>query len=251
MRLRILFTIILSLLYFDSFSQKSDIENMINQIAIKEIPNDFRYYYVFEKSIIVDTSYFCKSCKTKKINNILKNEVLKIDPNIPTEIFNEYVDTVLNWNRYHFKNVKFVSNSSPSYHKKIYTLNRNTNKLDSLIKNKKPQTLFIRRKWFWSKKRVWKEVKKAWKKDEEINIEDKVFYSFSYPIFSSDGNYAKITIEKKYIWNGTRSTFIYRFKNGTWEKVFEYIGMQSKLSVSDINPNGMYAIFKKYEECIK
>jgi len=245
MRIKILF-IGISLLYFNSFSQ-NNIENLINQIASQKVSQTFRHYYLFEKSIKIDTSYFCKSCKDNRINNRLKKELLKIDPNMPIDLFDRYTDTTLNWKNYNLENVKYVSESYPKYHKKVYTLNKKLNRLDSLIENKKPQTLFIRKKWFWNKSRVWKEVKKAWKKDDEINIEDKTFYSLSYPIFSSDKNYVKITIQEQHIENGIGSTLIYRLKNGNWEKVFEYNETETKHIVTDTNPNGMYTIFEKFE----
>lgn len=221
----ILFLIITSF----SFGQKSDIENLINQISNNEVPEDFKFYYLVQKSLHQPEIY-------DSISLYQKTTLLRQDLNFPLELTNERNNESVNWKKYSFKKVKFVLNeynyqtTSPPTSKKVEFVRYNTDEkeLERLNNNKKPHTLIIRKKWLWNKRRIWdnekfkKELVKAWNLEEKQNLEEKIYFQFSKPIFSKNGKYARVSILKNRRCNGNGFTAIYKKNNGIWKKLIEY-----------------------------
>ncbi|MGS2727938.1 hypothetical protein ACU8DI_15135 [Psychroserpens sp. BH13MA-6] len=218
------------------FGQKSDIENLINQVATNEIPENFKYYYLVSKSI-----------EQEKIDDSLQNYQIR-ELKIVDEDFSESFVNIqpkketINWNNYTLNKSKIVSYES-NYHNtlsppqskkiKFVKYNIDQNKYDSLIKNKEPYTLILKKKWHWNKTRIWKnkqlyaEFIENWKIDEKNNPEESIYYHFSKPIFSENQRYAILTFFKQGRCKGNGFTGLYRNDNGIWKKVIEFNQVES------------------------
>ena len=107
-------------------------------------------------------------------------------------------------------------------------------KYDSLIENKEPYTLILKKKWLWNKKRIWNNKKlyadfvENWRIDDKNNPEERVYYHFSKPMFSEDKKYAILSVFKKRRCNGNGFIGLYRNDNGIWKKIIEFNQEKSK-----------------------
>lgn len=230
-------TFILLLISSLSFGQKTDIEELINQVAKAEVPENFKYYYLVPKSL-----------EQEKIDDSLQNyqiRELKIaDKDFPENFVNtKPKKETANWKNYNLNKSKLVSDEynynntlSPPKTKKIKFVKYNIdqNKYDSLIENKEPYTLILKKKWYWNKNRIWKnkrlyaEFIEKWKMDDKNNPEETIYYHFSKPIFSKNKRYAILTFFKQRRCNGNGFTGLYRNDNGIWKKVMEFNQIGSK-----------------------
>jgi hypothetical protein len=227
---KLTFILMLSISSF-SFGQKSDIENLINQIAKDEVPESFKYYFLVPKSI-----------ELEKINDSLQNyeirELKMADKDFPKNfIYKHPKKEIIDWRQYNLHKANYVSDEynynyrlSPPQTKKIKFVKYNINqkKYDSLIDNKAPYTLIIKKKWFWNKKSIWNNKKKLnaefvknWKMDDKKNPEETVYFHFSKPIFSEDNKYALVSVFINKRCNGNGFTALYRNDNGIWNKIIE------------------------------
>ena len=219
------------------FGQKSDIEHLINQVAKFEIPENFEYYYLVSKSL-----------EQEIINDSLKNyqirELKMVDEDFPEYFINvQPKKETINWKNYNLNESKLVSGEynynhtfSPPQTKKIkfvkYNIDLKT--YDSLIENKEPYTLIIKKKWLWNKNRIWNNKKlyadfvENWKIDDKNNPEETVYYHVSKPIFSENKKYAILSVFKKRRCNGNGFTGLYRNDNGIWKKLMEFNQVESK-----------------------
>lgn len=222
-----LFFIISISITLSLFGQKSAIENLINQVATDEVPENFGYYFLISKSLEQPKIY--DSLQKHQIRElIIPGNDFPIDL-----IYNQSKETI-DWKNYNLKNVKYPEENiyvtSPPIDKDIQFVKYNIdpNKFDSLFKNKKPHTLLVKKKWIWNKKRVWtnkkfyNELVKAEKMDDMQKLEEKVYFQFSKPIFSEDNKYARVSIFKNRRKNGDGFTALYKNENGIWKKIMEY-----------------------------
>lgn len=219
------------------FGQNSDIENLINQVAKDEIPENFKYYFLVPKSI-----------EQEKINDSIQNyqirELKIVDKNFKEDfVYTEPKNDTIDWRNFKLNKVKYVSDEvyytqilSPPQTKKVKFVRYNIdNKVyDSLVENKEPYTLIIKKKWLWSKKKIWNDKKlyadfvENWKLDDENNPEETVYYHFSKPVFSKNKKYALVFVFEKRRCVGNGFTGLYRNDNGTWKKLMEFNQVGSK-----------------------
>jgi hypothetical protein len=220
-----------------SFGQKSDIEDLINQIAENEVPENFEYYFLVPRSF-----------EQEKINDSLQNyqvrELKMVDKDFPEKfIYTQQKKDTIDWRNYDLEKVNYVSNEynynhtlSPPQTKKIKFVKYNidNNKYDSIVDNKEPYTLIVKKKWLWNKKRIWNDKKlydnfvQNWTIDDKNNPEETVYFHFSKPIFSENKKYALVSIFKKRRCDGIGFTSLYRNENGTWKKIMEFNQVGSK-----------------------
>lgn len=218
---------ILILFTFNISGQTKETENLINQIANDLVPDNFDYYYINPVSL------------KERINDSLQYfHLLKlklVDKEFPIDLaYTPYHETT-NWKEYNLKNVKFPSDeyhnkSSPpnSLEVKFIRYNIPEKTYDSLVAIKTPHTLLVKKKWYWNKNKIWTnnnfrtELYKAWEKDKKINIEEKVYFNFSKPLFSNDKKYARVSVEVIKRCNGYGFTAIYAMIKGKWKNLIEY-----------------------------
>jgi hypothetical protein len=220
------------------YGQKEEIESLINQIVLKEVPKSFEYFYLVPKSLEEPEKY--DSIQVGKIR-----ELRLLGKEFPSHLIHERTGETVDWEKYDFNNVRFVSKenlgrTSPPTSKSIvfvkYGIDRK--KYDSLVDNIEPHKIVVKKKWFWNKNKYWKnkklykELVKAWELDEERNLEEKLYFQFSKPIFSKDKKFAKLTIRKNWRCDGTGFTRLYRNVNGKWKKLVEFNQVRTMVSMS-------------------
>ena len=230
--------IIFILCTLNFYGQKSEIENLINQIAIDEVPESFEYYFLVPESL--EQPEIFDSIQIEK-----KRELRLIGKDFPSNLIYERNGETLDWEKYDLNNVRFVSKqysgrTSPPTSKSIvfvkYRISQK--KYDSLIDNVEPHKIIVKKKWLWNKNKYWENKKlnqeliKAWELDEERNLEEKLYLQISKPIFSKDKKFAKITVNKNWRCDGNGFTSLYRNVNGVWKKLVEYNKVRSEVEMS-------------------
>ena len=223
------------------FFDKPEIKNLINQIIDYEIPENFEYFFLIPESL-----------EQTKIKDSLQNyqirELKIMDKHFPVNLIYIKSKEILNWKNYDLNLAKYIpdeqiKHTSPPTIKKIRFVKYNLKQreYDSLIRNREPHTLIVKKKWFWKKNKIWAnekfhtELKEAWRIDNEKNIEEKVYFQFSKPIFSKDGKYAKVSVFKNWRCNGSGFTALYKNDNGNWKKLIEFNGLSSRVFMSHSN----------------
>ncbi len=217
-----------------SFGQDSEIENLINQVAIDVVPNSFAYYFLVPKSRIQPKIY-------DSLKNYQIRELKKTYTNLPLNLTYKSTNKTTNWKMYNLKNVQYPSNKyinpiAPPRTKTVTFVKYNIKKqeYDSLVKTKPPHTIIVKKKWLWRKNRIWKnktfyeELITAWKKDLKEKLEEKIYFQFSKPIFTKDKKYAIISVFKNWRCKGHGFTALYRKENGKWNKLIEYNRLASE-----------------------
>lgn len=244
--------IIFFIISTNNFGQNTEIENLINQIAKTEVPASFEYYFIVPKSLEQHKIY-------DSIQNYQIRDLKISDKDFPVNLISEPIEDIIDWKKYNLKNSKYVLNeynyptTSPPTSKNVVFVKYNIEQgeYDSLVENRKPQTLIVKKRWLWNKKNIWnnkkfhKELLIAWEIDKEKNLEETVYFQFSKPIFSTDKKYAKVSIFKNRRCNGTGFTALYRNENGIWRKLIEYNPVASQTISTHIRCE---EISIKYEE---
>ncbi|MEO1033825.1 MAG: hypothetical protein AAFX55_20755 [Bacteroidota bacterium] len=214
-----------------SFGQKTDIQELINQVAKAEVPENFKYYYLVPKSLEQEIIY-------ESLQNYQIRELKMVDEDFSeTFIHTQPKKETVNWKNYNLNKSKLVSDAhnynnrlSPPQTKKIKFVKYNIDEkeYDSIVENKEPYTLIIKKKWYWNKNRIWKnkrlyaEFIENWKMDDKNNPEETMYYHFSKPIFSENKRYALLSFFKQRRCNGNGFTGLYRNDKGIWKKITEF-----------------------------
>lgn len=231
--------IIFIILSLNVYGQKIEIEDFINQIAKIEIPKSYEYYYLVPESL--DQPKIYDSIKNYHIKEFRTN-----DKNLITNLYYQNNEEKVNWKDYDLEKAKFVINefnykrTSPPTVKiaQFVKYNISEEKFESIFGNKKPHTVIVKKKWYWNKKRMWEnpkfrqELKSAYEKDEKECLEEKVYFQFSKPIFSSKGKYARVSIFRAGRCKGRGFTAIYKKDNNIWKKLREYNMNTSIVTIS-------------------
>ena len=212
---KIIFILITFLISNISFGQKADFENLIHQIYKDRVPENFKYYN------LVDSSFVTKFDKY----SLEHDEISFLQKHYSDFPYEELINAsnncyVINWKNYELKNAKIYSiDSIPKFESQI-SINRivpykiNQVEFDSLNRNKKFYEVIVPVKKFWSKKRIDREIHKAWETySNSIDKENKTYFRFSTPLIVN--NYAIINLNQ----SGSGATYIYKNTNGIWKKI--------------------------------
>ncbi len=245
--MKVLLCILSIMLFLNLRGQQTDIENLVNQIAAIEIPEDFKYYFLIPNS-----------CKTSTINDSTQRACIhkleQIDSYCPKKIISKKTKKVIHWDAYELNKAVCLSKTqqqTPPSSKTIQFVNYHINQAiyDSLLAHKQPYTLILKKKWFWNKKRISKNqtfqeiLIKAWNFDEEQNQEENTYYQFSTPIFSEDQQYAKITIIENQRCTEKACLFIYKNEKGIWSKLLEFELFNTEIETQDTTCGAISIIF--------
>jgi len=208
---------------FLCFSQNNEIEELVNKASEIVVPKDFKYYNLVDSSFVLDIDRLANS-------NPLLEKFIKNNPDFKLSEFPSLSNGLgkLNWNNYKIEKAHLYSyNDIPKFatHLKLVTIisdKTSKSELDSLNRIKKYNEVIVPVKERWSKKRVEKEVEKKWgERNQSVELENKKYFKFSTPIFSSDHKYAIIQL----VTGGERSiTYIFKKVNNYWIPLSEIDG---------------------------
>lgn len=190
--------ILLIFLFYSTFciGQNIEIEKLVNEVSKIVIPKDFRFYNLVDSSFILDinriTSYNSQLEKfIKKHPDFKLSEFLSASNNLEK----------INWHNYKIDGAHLYSyNDIPKFatHLRLTTIisyEISKFELDSLNHTKKYNEIIVPVKRWWSQKRIDREVNKKWdERNDNTILENKKYFIFSTPIFSSNYEYAIIEI---------------------------------------------------------
>ncbi|MEN2415333.1 hypothetical protein [Flavobacterium mesophilum] len=211
------------LLYsFQIYGQNADFVKMINLIIEEIKPPNFRYINLEEENLIEKEFDY-------SIQDYQKREILVKDSLFPIELITapKKEKNRINWKNFKINNCKICSEKDCERivtNSKYFIEVKSKSKYDSIVNLMIPNVvvLLIDPKWGKHKKEL--EIKKATQETERIkqNIEDKLYYSFSIPVFSENKKYFRITIYEDKKNKGEGSTKIYKIENDKLVEIFEY-----------------------------
>ncbi len=225
------------------FGQDTVIEQLMNQVARDEVPQNFKYYFLVPKSLEQD-----------KMEDSLQNFQIRalrlLNKNFEASfLYEKPKNETVDWRNFNLKNAAYVSDDrkynqvlAPPQTKTIRYVKYNIDQsvYDSLNNNKDPYTLIVRKKLLWRKNRIYsnfkryKEFVENWKLDDKNNPEETVYFHFSKPRFSADGTFAVVTVFKKRRCNGNGFSALYMKENNVWVKILEFNQVSSQSVSSHI-----------------
>ena len=201
--------------------QSADIEALIN-VAYKEIvPQTFVYFN------LVDSSFVMKFDKYKMDYREMEHKAFfKVNPefNVSEFVALSLHAKKINWKNYSIENAAIYSyDSIPKFPEQVritryVTYDIQANLLDSLQKAKKYDEIIVPVKKFWGKKKIKEATETAWKEYENnVKLENTLYFRFSTPLISTDKKYAVIELYT----SGRGAYYIFKKVNGKWE--FAYV----------------------------
>ncbi|MNK59714.1 hypothetical protein D3C87_788320 [compost metagenome] len=198
------------------FGQNSETEKLVNAVVNDIIPKDYQYFNLIDSSFIYNRDYHLED-----------DELEYLTKEYPDFDFNKTIDKnrankeILNWKNFKILKAKLYNfENLPEYrtynkHTVLIPFSESKITIDSLIKNKKKYELIFVYKKYWSKKKLKKEIDKAWKKrTDNIIKENSTYYHFSTPYFSDNG-YAIISVDNA----DSGQSYIYKKENNDWKQI--------------------------------
>lgn len=207
------------LLQINVNAQDIFLRNFVNEVAREVIPDDLLYYN------LVDSSFNMKL--DKYTFNDDEKEFLKLYPDFPLELTQRVFDsTIINWRKTELKDARYYSYKNlPRHLSSSFRVSKNANlnltqkQIDSLNKTIASSELYVKFKPNWNDERRKKEAEKAWERNDKfISKENRIYYQFSTPQFSTDKAYAIISIKK----GSSGSTLIFKRTEVGWKKIYEF-----------------------------
>lgn len=198
------------------FSQKFEIESLVNCFTKDFVPKDFKYYNLLDKSFRADFD-------VDYLNESIEDSGLKI----PFFRKDDFVNskTEIDWNDYNLEKAHtFSDNKIPKFKSALYEYilvdkKIGQEKFDSIISNKKYNQIVVKINPGWSEDKKVKECHKELKKQEDrVEKENRDFYSVLSPIFSVDNKFAIIYYRDCCHTNGC----LYSYSDNKWQQYLEF-----------------------------
>ncbi|OJX32157.1 MAG: hypothetical protein BGO86_08265 [Chryseobacterium sp. 36-9] len=198
------------------FSQKFETESLVDSFTKDFIPKEFKYYNLLNKSFRADFD-------VDYLNESIEDSGLKIPFFRKDDFFNS--KTEIDWNDYNLeKAYVFSDDKIPKFKNAIYEYilvdkKISQEKFDSIISNKKYNQIVVKVNPNWSKDKQVKECHKELKNQEDqVEKENRDFYSISNPIFSIDKKFAIIYYRDCCHTNG----YLYFYSDNKWQQYLEF-----------------------------
>ena len=201
-------------------AQNEVIRELINQVAKDIVPSENAYYN------LVDSSFIIKLHKYS-LDQREKNELLKLYPDFPISLIEQASDsTILTWKILKLDKARYYSISEMPRHlstgyrvSKIAPNIYSQFQIDSSNQKISSNELYVKIKQNWNKRTVQKAYGRAWKRNDRlIQQEDKIYFSFSTPIFSEDYKYALVGVR----YGNVKKSLIYKRNSNRWIKIYEF-----------------------------
>ncbi|AWA31143.1 hypothetical protein HYN48_14155 [Flavobacterium magnum] len=223
------FSISLLLIFNYSFGQKTKIDRFVSDAAKAVIKPEFRYYNLIDSSFIAENNKIYLD----------RFEEAELSENYPDlhigQLFEHDSVNALNWNDYNIPRAKVISPKEiPKYHlnsRIVVVRYSDTPKeeLDRLEKDKPFGKIIVIIDKNWSEERKQREIdekvddfeKRFAEYQSTFAEEDKIYYSFSTPVFSDDNKYALMSIHvdsRKSSCCGC--SYLFKFENESWQQIY-------------------------------
>jgi hypothetical protein len=203
------------------FSQENDVVAVLNSFVKYEVFDHFNHFYLHDKSLVLPKEKITLY-KLQKRNLLLKH------PDFPLQLLDTATTNMLNWKVFNIKKAKYHSDTATeSYPKDVYTVNfipfkTSQKEFDSLQKNRKPYTFYVKNNKYWSDKNRWLKAYKTWDSIRKSGGEERYYFYIGVPIFSKNRKYARV-IHRTETTCGYKSsvTFYKKQTNMSWKCILE------------------------------
>ncbi len=203
------------------FSQKFEIESLVNCFTKNFIPKDFKHFNLLHKSFTADFD-------VDYLNESIEDSGLKIPIFRKDDFVNSKAE--IDWNDYDLDRAHIFSEDRiPKFKSALYEYilvdkKIGQKKFDSIISNKKYNQIVVKINPSWNEDEKVKECHKELKNQEDkIEKENRDFYSISSPIFSLDKNFAIIYYRDCCRTNG----YLYIYSNNKWKEYLHFYRLLS------------------------
>lgn len=215
--------ILLFLLFtFQLNGQELDIKTIMNLVINEEIPENFTFFNLVDTNLI-------DRIENYSLPNSDKRELLSKYLDFPIDlIINPKIDsTKRNWTNYNLNKAKVNSEyicKEIVKNQSILFRAKNQKEYDSIVSKNLPNLIAIIINPKWSERKINSKIKKAYELHQPTiqKIENKVYFHFTYPIFSKEKGFFRITIFESKSRSGIAKTFIYKIENNKILQVYEY-----------------------------
>ena len=205
---------------FHAKAQNALIRDLINQVAKEIVPSENSYYNLVDSSFIIKVDKYTLDEREKYV-------LLKLHPNFPISLLEQVSDsTILTWKIFKLDRARYYSivemprHMSNGYRiSKIVSNNYSQFQIDSINQKISSSELYVKVKQKWNERKVQKAYERAWKRNDSlIQKEDKIYFSFSTPIFSKDHKYAVVRVR----YGSVEKSLIYEWDSNHWKKIYEF-----------------------------
>lgn len=218
--MKILFYIII-VSTFNCYSQDK-VNLLLNKVVSDIIPEKYNFFFLVQESLNEKKAF--DSLKIESPNDL----ILRRNPDLQKDLLGKVENTTVNWKDYNLNKAKYITKDLTSKFicndYDLYFVNSKISEdsLSSINKNIGIKTLVVRKSKKWSKKRVWEEIYKVWQDNILKKVEQNKCYELSFPIFSKDGKYARISLFEHRIGGGNSIVYIYKYENDNWKFLAEF-----------------------------
>lgn len=204
---------------FFSNGQENEVVTVINSFIDYEVFDHFNHFYLHDESLIVPKEKIILP-KLQKRSFLLKY------PDFPLQLLDTSTVNVLQWKAFNIKKAKFHTDSV-AHPKELYTVyfvpfKTSQKTFDSLQKNRKPYTFYVKNNKYWSDKNRWLKAYKTWNSIRKSGGEERYYFHIGVPIFSKDRKYVRV-IHRVQTNCGYRNsvTFYKKQTNLSWKCILE------------------------------
>ncbi len=212
----------LLLFTFQLNGQELDIRTIMNLVINEEVPENYSFFNLVDPNLIDRTENY-------SLPNSDKRELLSKYLDFPIDlIINPKIDaTKRNWTNYDLIKAKVNSEficKEIVHNESVLFRAKNQKEYDSIVSKDIPNLIAIIINPKWSERKTNSKIKKTYELHQPKNqkIEDKVYFHFTYPIFSEEKDFFRITIFNCKRKSGKATTFIYKIENNKILQVYEY-----------------------------
>lgn len=218
--MKIIRTIIFLCIPLFCIAQHSETELLLNVACKNVVPKEFHYFNMVDSSFVMDFDKYSLDVRERE-NKIFLDDNPEFNPEEFIALANKAKPQ--SWEGLKIENAVLYSKNTiprfPTWHRNTRLIPYNTPKrtLDSLEQNKKYDELIIRVKESWSQKKIDRVTNKAWRNYyDTIPPEKRTYFRVSTPLFSSNGKYAILQVNKA----GSGACYIFQKTDGGWKQVY-------------------------------
>ncbi|PTX62790.1 hypothetical protein C8N46_102190 [Kordia periserrulae] len=214
MRISLFFFCFLYVTYVSS--QESDVVAVVNSLADYEVSENFEYYYLNNKSLIIPKEKIV-------LPQIQKRSLLLKYPDFPLQLLDTATTTSLKWNTYKIQKARF-HDAAELHPKNVYNVffvpsKISQSRLDSLQKVREPYTIYVKNNPHFSDVERWNKIYKTWKSVMKQGGEERYHFFISAPVFSENRNYARIVHQERTTCGFATVISFFKKQDSKWKRI--------------------------------